>query len=100
MKELSNSAINIIYLTDEGLQYIEPVATPSELTKEYINQVLMADPVKKRGPSGGFNTSGLEGKIVYGVQIFSMKTPKAVIQKKEKEPAKKYKAPTFKPVIW
>ena len=99
MEKISNSGINIIYPTDEGLQYIEPVATPLEVTKDYVNHVLMADPVKKRGPSGGSNTSGLVGKTIYGVQIFWMKSPKVVVQK-QKEPEKKYKAPTFKPVIW
>lgn len=97
--KIANSGVNVIYLTDEGLQFIEPVATPLEVTKEYVNSVLMADPLKKRGPSGGSNTSGLTGKTIYGVQIFWMKSPKVAVQKK-KEPEKKYKTPAFKPVIW
>jgi len=99
LDKISNSSINIIYLTDEGLHYIRPTRTPLELTRDYVSAVLMADPLTKRGPSGEDNPSSLIGKTVYGVQIYWMKSPKVVAQK-QKEPEKKRKAPTFKPVIW
>ena len=99
MEQISNAGINIVYLTDEGLHYIQPISTPLEITKDYVNKVLMSDPLTKRGPSGDSNISSLTGKIVFGVQIFWMKSPKEVIQK-QKKPEKKFKTPEFKPVIW
>lgn len=98
---LGSSGISIIYFTDDGMHFIDPITTPEVVDREYINRNLMKDPVKKHGPSGVGSVSSLEYRRLYGVQVYVLKSPKEKKKKVvEEKPKKKTKGAVFAPPIW
>lgn len=96
--ELNDHVVSVSYITDVGVHYVEPVVyrNKSDMAK------LMADPLKKRGPSDDSNSAIIEpGMVVYGMVVQMIKIPpiKQVVAKKTANKPK-FVAPTLEVPTW
>ena len=96
--DIDDHVVSVSYITDVGLHYIEPVVyrNKSDMTK------LMADPIKKRGPSDDSNSAIIEsGMVVYGMVVQMIKIPpiKQVAAKKTVNKPK-FVPPTLEIPTW